>query len=62
MAKRVMVSMDKLSTTGTYEPSENETAYPQLGEGKASPSPVVLMAAGAILGSAATLLMKAMTK
>lgn len=62
MCKRVMVSMDKLSSTGTYEVSENEPAYSQLGEIKAGPSPVVLIAAGAILGSAATLLMKVVTK
>merc|ERR1711957_1105833 len=61
MCKRVMVSMDKLSTTGTYELSD-ETPHSQLGEAKLSPSPIVLMAAGAIVGSAATLLMKVMTK
>eukprot|EP00536_Pseudo-nitzschia_multiseries_P012175 jgi/Psemu1/31110/gm1.31110_g len=62
MCKRVMVSMDKLSTTGTYEISEDEPAYAQIGELKATPSPVILMAAGAIVGSAATLLMKAIAK
>jgi hypothetical protein len=61
MVKRVMVSMDKLSTTGTYEPTENEPGYPQIGTPK-GPSPVVLMAAGAVLGSAATLLIKVLTK
>merc|ERR1712151_446507 len=62
MCKRVMVSMDKLSATGTYDISEDETPYSQLGEIKPNPSPVVLMAAGAIVGSAATFLMKVMTK
>ena len=62
MCKRVMVSMDKLSSTGTYEISENEPAYSQLGEIKSTPSPIVLMAAGAIIGSAATLLMKVVAK
>merc|ERR1712071_586049 len=59
MCKRVMVSMEKLSTTGTYEITEGEPAHSQCGfEAKAAPSPVVLMAAGAIIGSGATLLMK----
>merc|ERR1719157_28565 len=64
MAKRVMVSMDKLSSTGTYEISEGEPAYAQIGVtgSKTQPSPIVLLAAGAILGSAATLLMKVAIK
>jgi len=64
MAKRVMVSMDKLSSTGRYEISEGELAYPQIGitGSKTEPSPIVLLAAGAILGSAATLLMKVAIK
>jgi fructose-bisphosphate aldolase class II len=61
MVKRVMVSMDKLSSTGTYEPTENEPGYPQCGTPK-GPSPAVLMAAGAVIGSAATLLIKVLTK
>lgn len=63
MCKRVMVSMEKLSTTGTYEITEGEPPYPQIGfDSKATPSPVVLMMGGAVIGSAATLLMKAMMK
>jgi len=64
MCKRVMVSMDKLSTTGTYEITEGEVPYAQNGliEAKVGPSPVALIAVGAILGSAATLLMKSVTK
>jgi fructose-bisphosphate aldolase class II len=62
MCKRVMVSMEKLSATGTYEPSSAEP-YAQIGlESKAEPSPVVLMAAGAAMGSVATLLVKAILK
>jgi len=62
MVKRCMVSMDKLSSTGTYDISEDEVPHSQFGEIKSNPSPVVLMAAGAIIGSAATLLLKIMTK
>jgi len=62
MCKRVMVSMEKLSTTGTYEPSDEE-GFAQIGlEKSGEPSPAVLIAAGAVLGSTATLLMKAMFK
>jgi len=62
MCKRVMVSMDKLSSTGTYEVTDGETPYAQIGEPKPAPAPAVLMAAGAVVGSAATLLIKAMIK
>eukprot|EP00529_Nitzschia_sp_RCC80_P021776 CAMPEP_0113489150 /NCGR_PEP_ID=MMETSP0014_2-20120614/26382_1 /TAXON_ID=2857 /ORGANISM="Nitzschia sp." /LENGTH=388 /DNA_ID=CAMNT_0000382881 /DNA_START=75 /DNA_END=1237 /DNA_ORIENTATION=+ /assembly_acc=CAM_ASM_000159 len=49
MCKRVMVSMEKLSATGTYTPTENEPGYPQLGTPKMIASPVILMAAGAVV-------------
>eukprot|EP00529_Nitzschia_sp_RCC80_P020852 CAMPEP_0113519286 /NCGR_PEP_ID=MMETSP0014_2-20120614/43438_1 /TAXON_ID=2857 /ORGANISM="Nitzschia sp." /LENGTH=401 /DNA_ID=CAMNT_0000416993 /DNA_START=27 /DNA_END=1232 /DNA_ORIENTATION=+ /assembly_acc=CAM_ASM_000159 len=62
MCKRVMVSMEKLSATGTYTPTENEPGYPQLGTPKMIASPVILMAAGAVVGSAATLLLKVVSK
>ena len=63
MCKRVMVSMDKLFTTGRYEITEGEPAYPQIGLiGSTEPSPVLLVVVGAVLGSAATLLMKAAVK
>jgi len=64
MCKRVMVSMEKLSSTGVYEISQGEPVYSQIGlsPSKAQPSPVVLMAAGAIIGSAATLLIKVASK
>jgi len=62
MVKRVMVSMEKLSTTGTYEVSDEEEGYPQLGAVKKDMAPFVLMTAGAVIGSAATLLMKAISK
>ena len=62
MVKRVMVSCDKLGSTGKFIPTEDEPGYPQIGEPKVGPSPVVLMAAGAVVGSAATLLIKVLTK
>jgi len=65
MCKRVMVSIEKLSATGTYEISEGgEPASSQLGfeNSKTEPSPIVLVAAGAILGSVATILMRAGSK
>jgi len=62
MCKRVMVSMDKLSTTGTYTVTDVEDACAQIGLESKDPSPVVLVAAGAVMGSVATLLMKAMFK
>ena len=62
MVKRVMVSCDKLGSTGKYNPTEDEPGYAQIGTPKNVPSPVVLMAAGAIVGSAATLLMKVIAK
>mmetsp|Transcript_7252 Transcript_7252/g.17683 ORF Transcript_7252/g.17683 Transcript_7252/m.17683 type:complete len:410 (-) Transcript_7252:120-1349(-) len=64
MCKRVMISMDKLFTTGTYKVTEDEPAYTQIGSisSKTEPSPVVLVVIGAILGSAATILMKAAFK
>jgi fructose-bisphosphate aldolase class II len=62
MCKRVMVSCDKLGASGTFNPTDDEPGYAQIGEPKVGPSPVVLMAAGAIVGSAATLLMKLITK
>ena len=61
MVKRVMVSCEKLGSTGKYDPTEVGPAYAQIGTPK-GPGPVVLLAAGALIGSAATLLMKAMTK
>ena len=67
MVKRVMVSMDKLSTTGTYDIAaaqkngngKSETAYGQIGLETPRPGPILIMAAGAVLGSAATLLLSA---
>lgn len=58
MVARVMVSCDKLGSTGMY-PVSNQPGSPQIGEPKKKgPSPVVLVTAGAIIGSAAALLMK----
>jgi fructose-bisphosphate aldolase, class II len=61
MCERVMVSCDKLGCKGKYEPAEPEQGCPQIGEVK-GPNPLVLMAGAAIVGSAATLLMKALLK
>lgn len=61
MVSRVMTSCEKLKSKGTYEP-KTEGGAPQIGSPKKSPSPVVFMAAGALVGSAATILMKAMSK
>jgi fructose-bisphosphate aldolase class II len=62
MVKRVMVSCDKLGCTGKFAPTEDEQGYPQIGKPKTGPSPILLMAAGAVVGSAATLLMKVVAK
>lgn len=61
MIARTVVSFDKLSSKGTYEPAE-KGAHPQLGTPKKMPSPIVLVAGGALIGSAATLLIKVFTK
>jgi hypothetical protein len=62
MAARVIVSMEKLLSQGTYEPKSGMEGHPQLGTPKASPlSPIVLVTAGAIVGSAATLLVNVFT-
>jgi hypothetical protein len=58
MAKRVMVSCEKLGSTGTYEPSK-DPGYPQLGTPKRRPNAIVLLTAGAIIGSLAMALFKA---
>ena len=62
MVKRVMVSCDKLGCTGKFAPTEDEPGYAQIGKPKGGPSPMLLMAAGAVIGSAATLLMKVVSK
>lgn len=62
MIARVMTSCDKLGCTGHYEPTVDEPGYPQLGTPKKMPSPVLLMAAGALVGSAATMLVKVIGK
>jgi fructose-bisphosphate aldolase class II len=60
LVDRVLTSCEKLNSKGKYEPTENETGYPQIGTPKKVPSPLVFMAAGALVGSAATMLMKVM--
>ena len=56
-----MVSCDKLGSKGTYEPEDPEKGCAQIGEIK-TPDPIMLMAGAAIVGSAATLLIKAALK
>ena len=57
MAARVQVSMEKLLSHGTYEPKPGTEGVAQIGTPKApAVSPIVLVTAGAIVGSAATLL------
>jgi len=58
MVTRVCVSCEKLKCQGTYEPVVDDAAKPQIGEPKKIASPLFLMAAGAFVGSAATLLLK----
>lgn len=61
LVDRVMVSCNRLGSEGKYEPDDPEKGHAQLGELK-GPSPIVLMAAAAIVGSAATLLVKSISK
>jgi len=60
MVKRVLTSMEMLGSVGNYSPTVDEQGYPQLGTPK-SMSPTLLIAAGAVVGAAATLLFKSMT-
>jgi hypothetical protein len=59
MVARVQVSMEKLKSQGTYEPKPGTEGVAQIGSPK-KPAlhPLVLVTAGAIVGSAATLFMK----
>jgi hypothetical protein len=61
MVARVMVSCEKLKSKDTYEPS-TEPGASQCTPVKATPNPVLFMAAGAFVGSAATILLKTLTK
>ena len=59
MVARVQVSMSKLSSEGKYEPKPGTEGSPQIGSLKAPAlHPLLLVTAGALVGSAATLLMK----
>mmetsp|Transcript_3348 Transcript_3348/g.3799 ORF Transcript_3348/g.3799 Transcript_3348/m.3799 type:complete len:103 (-) Transcript_3348:473-781(-) len=68
IVKRVMVSMDKLSTTGRYDiniiahtkGNKGVPVYGHIGWEISGPGPIVVVAAGAVLGSAATLLISAL--
>lgn len=63
MAARVEVSMEKLLCKGRYEPAAGADGAPQIGSPKqATVHPIVLVVAGALVGSAATLLMKVVSK
>ena len=62
MVARVMVSCEKLSSKGTYTAVTSEDAAPQIGTPKKTPPPVVLVAAGALVGATATILFKAFSK
>lgn len=62
MCDRVMISCEKLSSKGQYDASVSEVMAPQLGTPKTTPSPVIFMAAGAVVGSAATMLLKVVFK
>ena len=61
MCARVMVSCDKLLCAGKYEPSTAPATH-QLGTPKKQLNPIILVVAGALVGSAATLLMKVGSK
>lgn len=61
MIARCLVSFEKLNSKGTYEPDDASKGYPQLGEPKKS-SALVMLAAGALVGSAATILLKVVSK
>jgi len=62
MTSRVIVSCEKLGSVGKYEPVAPELGSPQIGEPKKSYPAATMILAGAIIGSAATLLMKTVTK
>jgi len=61
MVKRLLVSFEKLHSTGTYEPSP-ESGAPQIGAGKKTVNPTVMMMAGVVVGSTATMLARSMMK
>lgn len=58
MCMRVIESCHKLNSTGKFLPTEGEAGFAQLGAPKWNPSPVLLLATGAIVGSVATVLLK----
>jgi fructose-bisphosphate aldolase, class II len=60
MTARVQVSCEKLGCAGTFVPTDDVPGFAQLGAPKKSVSPVVLVSVGAIVGSAAVLLMTKM--
>lgn len=61
MVARVGTSMEKLGSVSKY-PASSEPGTAQLGEMKKAPSSVVFLTAGMLIGSAATMLMKTLSK
>jgi len=61
MTKRVQVSMEKLHSTGMYNPNP-VSGEPQIGAGKKTVNPTVMMLAGAVLGATSTVLVKGLMK
>ena len=61
MCARVMTSCDKLGSTGTYEPATEGLSF-QIGDPKPSVNPALFVVAGAVVGSAATMLLKVLSK
>jgi len=61
MAARIGVAMDKLGSLGTY-PASSEPGSAQFGEVKKPVSPVLLLGAGMVLGSALTTIMSSISK
>jgi len=66
MVARVGVSFEKLKSKGTYEPTVDDSvgtpACAQIGTPKKTPSPIVLVVGGAVVGAAATMLGKVLSK
>jgi fructose-bisphosphate aldolase class II len=62
MATRVGVSMEKLGCLGTYPAADGGDMSPMFPDVAKAPSPVVFLSAGVLVGSIATMLIKAAAK
>ena len=62
MAARTMISFEKLNSKGTYEPTPESSGYPQIGEPKKSPNPLVVMGAAALAASLVLMLVNRVGK